>query len=377
MPLGLTARVWRYGNRGASGMVTRRQSVVRHGQLELAFITGASPDSRADRASEEPNLAFMHRSLCIAGMPHRRGIDRISGRVSEFDRRGSNFGLQLVTPHFHLPSEDEEGVWIPVGVPYGAKARLLVLWMVSQAHLNLSEQNRVIEIGHIKEWLTGLGISTSGGSINETKDQFIRLCHTMFSMTVRSSHRGTDEVLFTRQLLIRRGILGAEDMQHYGAGQLDKVRWPASFELTLDAYVLFQKDSIPVPAHRLREIAHSATAIDLFLYLCYRLPLIRPGEHETVTWRQLSQQFGSLGSADRPKAQSPSRHRELFASSLDPVLRAYPEAHIEATNDGLVLHHSDPAVLRRAYIAGATLPGQLTKGRRKRAYLIEDDKMSG
>jgi hypothetical protein len=98
-----------------------------------------------------------------------------------------------------------------------------------------------------------------------------------------------------------------------------------------------------VPTARLAEIANSAMAIDIFMYLCYRLPLIPSGESDLLTWRALIAQFGS--------GESPSKFHDTFQASIRSALAAYSEADVDLTEEGLVLRYSDPAELRRAFIA--------------------------
>ena len=57
-------------------------------------------------------------------------------------------------------------------------------------------------------------------------------------------------------------------------------------------------------------------------------------------------QFGSTEFA--------SRFKQAFSDSIRRTLDAYPEANVDITGEGLLLRHSDPAELRRAFVA---IPG--------------------
>jgi hypothetical protein len=90
-------------------------------------------------------------------------------------------------------------------------------------------------------------------------------------------------------------------------------------------------------------------AIDIFAFLCYRLPHLSPRETELVTWRQLISQFGS--------GETPSKFRETFEASIRCALDAYPEANVDLRpKEGLLMRWSDPAELRRAFFVVPTLP---------------------
>ena len=65
-----------------------------------------------------------------------------------------------------------------------------------------------------------------------------------------------------------------------------------------------------------------------------------------MSWRQLIAQFGS--------GEAPSKFRETFEGSIKNALEAYPEAEVVLTDEGLRMRYSDPADLRRAFVA---MPG--------------------
>ncbi len=300
------------------------------------------------------DIAFMHRSLCIAGLPVREQTPNQDGTPSTFVRKGQRFTMRLTTNDLDIP---DTNTTIPIGVPYGAKARCLVLWIASQASQSSDTHNRCLEIGPIKEWLRGIGIGTAGDAINMTKAQLIKLSHTNVSVTVRFADEHCDDMLmFRNNQFVASGAIATDDMYHYRDGRLDKVRWPQAITIPEATWRQFRRDVVPIPMERLRLIAHSATAIDIFMYLNYRLPRIPVGEKVTVTWRELAEQFG--GSSD-PKSQPPSRFKKFYVKGIQAALKAYPEAHIEEISEGLVLYHSDVASLRRAYIASSPiLPGK-------------------
>jgi hypothetical protein len=127
--------------------------------------------------------------------------------------------------------------------------------------------------------------------------------------------------------------------------------------LSSGAFQLFRRNAIAVPTERLAQVSNSAMAIDLLVFLCYRLPLLTRGESDLVTWRQLSAQFGNR--------EPPSKFRENVDATVASALRAYPEANVEPTAEGLVLRHSDPAVLRRAFVSLSAPSARAPKAKRK------------
>ena len=141
--------------------------------------------------------------------------------------------------------------------------------------------------------------------------------------------------------------------------------WPRLIALTHNTYDRFLNDAIPIPTVRLREVANNAMAIDILVYLSYRLPILSRDDTALLTWRDLMAQFGT-GSA----GEFASKFKDTFRQSIRRAIEAYPEARVEITSEGLVMRYSDPVDLRRAFVA---LPGDATKlARRKsgsRTYL--------
>lgn len=300
------------------------------------------PDREDGAAPAQVDVSFLHKSFCVAGLPLRR----LKDPMGTFSRNDDRFALTINPHKFMLPG----GTMVEVGVPHGCKARLLIVWAATEVRdPGRRAGDRWLEIGRIKDWLSSIGITPKNGkdgSLVQTKDQLVRLAFAQFTMVLKGAN---SESLFKRDNLIEGGSFPENDLELYAKDRIDLMKWPQGIELSHVAYDRFTNHGIPVPTSRLAKIAHSAMAIDIFLFLCYRLPLIPPGEEELVSWRHLIAQFGSN--------EAPSKFRENFTSSIRNALDAYPEANVDLTPEGLRLRYSDPAELRRAFIA---LPGKNT-----------------
>jgi hypothetical protein len=278
------------------------------------------------------DVSFLHKSFCIAGLPLRRPKDQ----TAIFSRNDGQFALTIAPNRFVLP----DGAVCEVGVPWGAKGRLLMVWAATEARDPMRRAgDRWLEIGKITQWMTSIGIKVNGDNVPATKDQLVRLAFSSFTMIMKND----GQTFFKQDRLIEGGVFPEQDLDHYAAGRFNKMRWPTGVELSQKAYDRFIQHAIPVPTARLAEIANSAMAIDIFMYLCYRLPLIPSGESDLLTWRALIAQFGS--------GESPSKFHDTFQASIRSALAAYSEADVDLTEEGLVLRYSDPAELRRAFIA--------------------------
>jgi hypothetical protein len=286
------------------------------------------------------DVSFLLNGFCIAGLPLRRPRDN----TLVWKRQDERFALTVQSPEIALPG----GASFIAGLPFGPKARLLAMWLATEAKdPSRRSDDRWIEIGKITDWLRAVGISPEWGprgSVVATKDQFLRLAFAHFSMVFR---REDGFQPFKHETLIEAGVFRDNDLEKASAGSIHELKWPSGFLLSQTAFDRFRNQSIPIPTTRLRQVAHNAMAIDILTLLCYRLPLIEANSTEIITWRQLTAQFGNRG---EPVYQ----FKDTFTDSIKLALRAYPEARVELVDAGLQLRHSDPAALRRAFFV---LPG--------------------
>jgi len=308
------------------------------------------------------DVSFLHKSFCVAGLPLR--APRMP--MKPWTRNDEHFALTVSPQSVMLPG----GRMIDIGVPFGPKARLLAVWMATEVKdPNRAAGDRWLEIGKVTSWLRSIGIAPvtgRNGNLNAVKEQLVRLSFSHFTMimkgpTVGAPPESDSHTLFKSDKLIDGGVFRDEDLQLYADGAHGQMAWPKGLLLTSKAYDRFSHHAIPVPTARLAMIAHSAMALDIFMFLCYRLPLLSPQEDELVTWRQLIAHFGN--------GEAPSKFKETFATSIRSALDAYPEARVDIVNEGLRMRYSDPADLKRAFVPGAKFPKPIP-------HWIEDPKMS-
>lgn len=302
--------------------------------------------------SDGPHLdvSFLHKSFCLAGLPIR------DPRSMSYARTDSRFSLTINGQRLALPG----GTQVDVNVPWGAKSRLLLVWATTEAQSpSRRDDDRWLEIGKIKEWLGQIGVPANARNLVNAKDQLFRISFASFTMVMKDKANGD---FFRSDKLIEGGVFADGDLNHYASGDFSKVRWPQGLLLTQKAFSRFRNDGIPLPTARLAQIANNAMAIDLFVFLCYRLPTVPKGETDLVKWRDLHAHFGSSGHH--------SKFRSDFSASISAALNAYPEAKVDLTDEGLVLHHSDPAELKKAFLvsrrAGGNQVPNLTSGQRRR-----------
>ncbi len=297
------------------------------------------------------DVSFLLNGFCIAGLPLRRPRDN----TLVWKRQDERFALTVQSPEIALPG----GSSFVAGLPFGPKARLLAMWLATEAKDPVRRSDdRWIEIGKITDWLRAVGITPEWGprgSVVATKEQFLRLAFAQFTMVFR---REDGFQPFKHEALIEAGVFQDNDLDKISVGKISDMKWPAGFLLSQTAFDRFRNHSIPIPTTCLRQVAHNAMAIDILTFLCYRLPLIELNAAEMVTWRQLTAQFGNRG---EPVYQ----FKDTFTDSIKLALRAYPEARVELIDAGLRLQHSDPSALRKAFFVLHNKTNCTASGRRR------------
>jgi hypothetical protein len=111
----------------------------------------------------------------------------------------------------------------------------------------------------------------------------------------------------------------------------DRVRLDEGFWASLRAH------PVPVREEAISAIGTRSMAIDIYIWLAYRLHALNGPV--TVTWQAVFSQFGA-------GFQFLRHFKPRFADCLKIALAVYPEARVDVTTEGLILRPSPPAVPR-------------------------------
>ena len=96
------------------------------------------------------------------------------------------------------------------------------------------------------------------------------------------------------------------------------------------------RSAVPVDLRAIRQLQRSPLAIDLYVWLTYRMSYLK--KPTLIPWRGLEAQFGS-------DYARPADFRRRFLRSLRQVLRVYPRARVRQCAQGFWLLPSAPHVL--------------------------------
>ena len=263
--------------------------------------------------AEDGEIGFLYSGWAQSGLPHKKLADDASWQV-----RTDHVSLVVQPGLRHTLTGDP----IPVGVPYGSRARLICLFLQSEA---LRTNSREVELGRsLHSWLKKMGISIGGKSMAAVRDQAERISRCRISFQIRHGNRTG---------LVNQNILDTamfvEDDDSQGSLFVERAKLSEMF------FEQLQRHPVPIEEAAISAISNNSMAIDVYCWLAYRLHVL--SAPTSVSWKSLHGQFGN-GIARLDK------FRQLFKSTVELALSVYPEAKVDVGGRGLVLNPSRPPV---------------------------------
>jgi hypothetical protein len=273
-------------------------------------------------SSEESEVGFLYSGWAQSALPHKRLPDNSSWQVHTDH-------VSLVVQPGVRPSLTGDAV--PVGVPYGSRARLIIIYLQSEA---LKTQSREVELGKtLHAWLRRLEIPIGGKSMAAVRDQAERISRCRMSFQIKQGNRTG---------LVNQSILDTamfvEDDSTQGSLFIEKAKLSEMF------FEQLKKHPVPIEENAIAMIANNSMAIDVYCWLAYRLHSL--SAPKLITWKALHAQFGrGLARLDH--------FRWYFTQNVHLAMAVYPEANVDMDNRGLTLKPSRPPVAPKVFALGS------------------------
>lgn len=306
---------------GLNAMGTVHQLILHRG------IEGARKEASSDKtdrlcveaayevmADEDGRIGIAHAGFAMTALPHKRITETV------WERDGGQIKL-LVESGLDIRKQ-------PIGVPYGSIARMILLYLQTQA---VRTRSREVELGtSMNAWLTAMGIPIGGKTYQIVREQSRRISRCKLTFFRRSE---TAEAV-TNGAFVRDAIL---PLNPNAPEQLPL--WQERVRLDEGFYQSLIEHPLPLREAAIRQISNRSMAIDLYVWLAYRLHVLQsPVE---VGWPALRRQFGESYGELR-------FFRRDVLPSLKLALAVYPEARVVVDERaGLTLYPSPPPVSER------------------------------
>jgi len=302
------------------------------------FVAGAStPKERTRRLDQvetthellsafpaAEDLSFLHSGLCQTCLPHSRPAKntaiwrRHSGRFTLIVTPGLIDSSDIAT-RSRQPTEAETSAMY-VGVPYGTKARLILIHLQTEGI-----KNRVVPLGaSLSAFMRSLGIAVQGGqrgSITPFREQCLRIACANFKL---QWSEGSRLIVSDTKIVDGLELWGVK-----GQGA-----WAGTIELSSKFHEHLREHAVPLDKRAISMLSRNSLGLDLYTLLAYRLPRLSAPLH--LRWSHLAAQFG----AEDTTKELGRRIRD----TLPQVLNVYPWAKVEMASSGLTLHPSASAV---------------------------------
>ena len=269
-------------------------------------------------------ILFQHTVFCQTGLPYRDPGDS----VREWERVNGNAHLEVIAGKVMHP---EQGRLVPLGLPWGAKPRLILAHLNAQA---LRTGSPVIEVeDSLTAFVRRLRLDPKGRNMRAIKSQLARL--SAASIRLGILHDG-------HALTINSQIVTAFDLW-FPKDERQRVLWPSTVRLSLDYFTSLQKHAVPLDERAIAALSNSAMGLDVYAWLAQRLRRVSPTSPAFIPWTALKEQFGWHYGRMRD-------FRRVFTQTLRVVHTQYRAANLELDERGLTLRQSPPPIKGRVTV---------------------------
>lgn len=287
-------------------------------------------------ATQSPAPNFLHSALCAMSLPVRRPPDEHAPII----RQDGQYTL-VITPKPMVTKINGDQKLYSLGVPYGSLPRLVLIHIMTEA---VRTKSRHVVLGtSFTDWMRRMGFRTISygprGSATLIREQLDRLlaCEWMIRWdndTAQGNHEfGIREIKLTNEYV---GI------DRKSGGFMREIFMTEGF------FDHLCEHAVPLNEHAIRQLRDSATALDLYTWLAYRLPRISVKRPQSISWHQLAVHFGNDGKNIRKFRQTIRDAWERHVSGV------YPEAKAEF-DTAVVKLYASPAPLNQTRVRGAQL----------------------
>ena len=307
---------------GSSDMMGVHQLVLAHGRERARELVDVKTRPLVDIAAEvladdSQRIGISYTGFCLTALPHKRLDDNMP-----WEKRGHRVTLLVE------PGRLKDGGRMKLyGVPYGARARMILLYLQTQA---IRTGSREVALGRsMRDWMERMGLSVGGETARALREQAARIsaCSLKFFWEDGASDG------FERAAIVRSGLRFHAEDPAQGSLWEDRVLLDETF------FAALRDHPVPLLEAAIRQLCDRSMSLDLYVWLAWRLhSLNRP---TSISWPALHAQFGTGYKAVR-------QFKPRFVEALGAALAAYPEARTELEDKAMTLYPARPPVARLA-----------------------------
>jgi len=298
------------------------QLVLVHGRERARVMVDARMRPLVDIAAEvladdTQRIGISYTGFCLTALPHKKLADHLP-----WEKKGHRVTL-LVEPG-RLKHGGKTKLY---GVPYGARARMILLYLQTQA---IRTGSREVALGRsMRDWMERMGLAIGGETAHALREQAARI--SACSLKFFWEEAGSDG--FERGAIVRSGLRFHAEDSAQGALWEDRVVLDEVF------FAALRDHPVPLLEAAIRQLRDRSMSLDIYVWLAWRLH--RLSKATTISWPALHAQFGTGFKAVR-------QFKPRFTEALEAALAAYPEAHIDLGDKAITLHPARPPIAKLA-----------------------------
>ncbi|MGH7044225.1 MAG: replication protein RepA [Acetobacteraceae bacterium] len=261
-------------------------------------------------------------------LPVRRPADEMAPII----RQDGQYTL-AITPRPVLRQIDGQQKMAVLGVPYGSLPRLVLIHIMTEA---VRTRSRHIVLGlSFTDWMRRMGFRTVSygprGSATLIRQQLDRLLACEWMIRWDNQTQQGDQEFAVKEVKLSNDYAGTTGRR----GSFSR-----EILLTESFFEHLREHAVPLDENAIRQLRDSATALDLYTWLAYRLPRITKARPALLSWSQVAVHFGNEGNNLR-------KFRQTIRDAWDRQVSAvYPDARVAFDTSGVRLYAS-PAPLQR------------------------------
>lgn len=296
--------------------------VILHGRERAREMVDPRMRSLVDIAAEvladdTQRIGISYTGFCLTALPHKKLADDLP-----WEKKGHRVTL-LVEPGRLIHG----GKTKLFGVPYGARARMILLYLQTQA---IRTGSREVALGRsMRDWMERMGLAIGGETAHALREQAARI--SACSLKFFWEDAGSDG--FERGAIVRSGLRFHAEDSTQGSLWEDRVVLDETF------YAALRDHPVPLLEAAIRQLRDRSMSLDIYVWLAWRLH--RLTKVTSISWPALHAQFGTGFKAIR-------QFKPRFTEALEAALAAYPEARVDLADKAIALHPARPPIARIA-----------------------------
>jgi hypothetical protein len=266
-------------------------------------------------SDDSQRIGISYTGFCLTSLPHKRLPDN-----QTWEKKG--YRVTLWVEPGRMKAKDQV---VAYGVPYGARARMILLYLQTQA---VRTGSREVELGRsMRDWMERMGLSVGGETARGLREQAARISAcTLKFFWEDDAHEG-----WARGAIVTSGLRFKMPEDRQGSLWEERVTLDEAFWKAL------RDHPVPLLEAAIRQLRDRSMSLDIYVWLAWRCHQVcRP---TPISWPAIHAQFGAGFKAIK-------HFKPSFLEALDAAIAAYPEARVQIDDAGVTLHPSRPPIAR-------------------------------